>query len=65
MSERQVGIDLLKPVEGRVQDGDAALDDGAVLEVVDVEAVDGVAKVTRLRARSVARHAFPVQSLRQ
>ena len=51
----------LVSVEGRVEDGDVSLDDGAVLEAVDVAGVDLlVVEVAHLGARTVARHALPV-----
>ena len=51
----------LVSVEGGVEDGDVSLDDGAVLEAVDVAGVDLlVVEVAHLGARPVARHALPV-----
>jgi hypothetical protein len=46
-----------------VQDGDGALDDGAVLQAVDVSGVQGVGEVTDLGAGPVAGYALAVFGL--
>jgi hypothetical protein len=46
-----------------VQDGDGALDDGAVLQAVDVSGVKGVGEVADLGAGPVARYALAVFGL--
>ena len=49
-------------VESGVEDGEAALEDGAVPEVLDVACVDGVAELVDLGAGPVAGDALPVLS---
>jgi hypothetical protein len=46
-----------------VQDGDGALDDGAVLQAVDVSGVKGVGEVTDLGAGPVAGNALAIFGL--
>ena len=70
-TEGEVGVNLLETIEGGVEDGEAALDDGAVAEGVDVAGVDDVAlgdsiaEGARLRAGPVARYALTVLGLKQ
>ncbi len=46
-----------------VQDGDGALDDGAILQAVDVSGVKSVGEVTDLGAGPVARNALAIFGL--
>jgi hypothetical protein len=59
----EVLVDLLEAVEGGVEDREAALDDGAVLEGVNVAGVDGVAEGAGLGTGAVAGHALTVHGL--
>ena len=59
----EVVPDLLEPVEGRVQDGEAPLEDGAVPEVLDVPGVDSVGELTDLGTGAVTGNAFSLLSL--
>jgi len=63
LSEREVVVDVLVAGEGVVEDGERALDHGAVLEVVDVARVHRDVALARLGTRSVARHALAVHRL--
>lgn len=66
-----VGINSLKPIEGAVKNGQAALDDSAVPEDVNVARVNDVSRVgtlaegTGLWTGSVTWHTLPVLSLKQ
>lgn len=62
-AEREVVVDVLVAGERVVQDGERALDDGAVLEVVDVARVHGNITLARLGTRTVARHALAIDRL--
>lgn len=55
--------DVAVALEGRVQDGDGAFDDGAVFEAVDVPGVDDVDALAGLGTSSVARYTFRVDRL--
>ena len=62
-SEGEVLVDLLKPVERAVQDGETAFEHGAVAEALNVAGVDRVREVADLGARTVARDTLPVLGL--
>ena len=62
-AECEVVPDLLEPVEGRVQDGEAPLEDGAVPEVLDVPGVDSVRELADLGTGAVTGDAFSLLSL--
>ena len=62
-TEGEVLVDLLEPVEAGVEDGEAALQDGAVLEALDVASVDRVGELADLGAGPVTGHTLPVNSL--
>ena len=62
-SEGEVLVDLLEPVEAGVEDGEAALQDGAVLEALDVSGVDRVGELADLGTGPVTGHTLPVNSL--
>ena len=64
-TEGEVLVDLLEPVEAGVEDGEAALQDGAVLEALDVASVDRVGELADLGAGPVTGHTLPVNSLQQ
>jgi len=53
----------LEPVKGGVKDGEAALQDGAFSEGVDVASVDGVREMTNLGARTITGDTFSINSL--
>ena len=65
-TESVVVVDSLEPVESRIQDGQATLDDGAVSEHVNVAGVNDVALVlaltegTALRTGTIAGNTFTV-----
>ncbi len=59
-AESEVVIDLLKAVEAGVEDGDWALNDGAVLKAVDVAGVKSVGKIASLGAGTVTRNTFAI-----
>ena len=59
----EVLVDLLEAVEGGVEDGEAALDDGAVLEGVNVARVDNVREGAGLGTGAVTGNTLPVHSL--
>ena len=61
--EGEVFVEVLESGEAGVEDGDGALDDGAVLEGVDVSGMKGVGKVANLRTRTVARNALAIFGL--
>ena len=46
-TEGEVGVDLLEPVEGGVEDGEAALYHRAVAEGLDVAGVDNITLFTQ------------------
>jgi len=54
----EVGIDLLEAIEGGVEDGETALEHGAVPEVLDVAGVDSVRELTDLGTRTITRNTF-------
>ena len=66
-----VGINSLKPIEGAVKNGQAALDDSAVAEDFNVAGVNYVARVgtlaegTGLWTGSVTWHTLTILSLKQ
>ena len=66
-----VGINSLKPIEGAVKNGQAALDDSAVAEDFNVAGVNDVARVgtlaegTGLWTGPVTWHTLTILSLKQ
>ena len=62
--EGEVFVDVLEAVEAVIDDCDGALDDGTVLEDVDVAGVNGVGEMTNFRTGSVARNAFSIDILK-
>lgn len=63
LPEAVVGVDLLEPFEGLVQDQDESFDDGAVLETVDVPRVDDLVTFAHLGAGSITQDTLTVHSL--
>jgi hypothetical protein len=61
--EGEVFVEVLESGEAGVEDGDGPLDDGAVLEGVDVSGMKGVGKVANLRTGTVARNALAIFGL--
>ena len=53
----------MKAIEAGVEDGDRALDDGAILEAIDVAGVKSVGKVASLRTGTVTWNTFAIFSL--
>ena len=61
--EGEVLVDLLEPVEAGVEDGEAALQDGAVLEALDVAGVDRVGELADLGTGTVTWDTLALHSL--
>ena len=63
-TEGKVLINLLKPVEGGVENSETALENCAVAEVFNVASVNRVGKLTNLWTRSVTWNTFSIMSLK-
>ena len=61
--EGEVLVDLLEPVEAGVEDGEAALQDGAVLETLNIPGVHRVGELADLGTGPVTGHTLALHSL--
>ena len=62
-TEGEILVDLLEAIEAGVNDGEAALQDGAVFEALDVPGMDGVGELAVLGTRPVTGDTLSVNSL--
>lgn len=62
-AETEIPVHVLESLKALVQNCDGSLDDGAILEAVDIPGMHFLDTFAGFRARSVAGHAFTVQRL--